>query len=92
MDSFDDTGVMALICHHDIPLFFANIDSPSEQQKYSVALLQHLFSLLPPEANVVTLYDVGCVLARSLLKVFSSALIYILVLIEVSMTSFLKLF
>ncbi|KAG1748024.1 hypothetical protein EDD22DRAFT_981887 [Suillus occidentalis] len=34
MDRFDDTGIMALICHHDIPLFFANIDSPGEQQKY----------------------------------------------------------
>ncbi|KAG1722589.1 uncharacterized protein EDB91DRAFT_1255981 [Suillus paluster] len=33
MDSFDDTGVMALICRHDIPLFFANIDTPGEQQK-----------------------------------------------------------
>jgi len=32
MDSFDDTGVMALICWHDIPLFFANIDLPSKQQ------------------------------------------------------------
>jgi len=69
MDSFDDTGVMALICRHDIPLFFANIDSPGEQQKYSIALLQHLFSLLPTKATVVALYDVGCVLARSLLKV-----------------------
>ncbi|KAG1856839.1 hypothetical protein C8R48DRAFT_607854, partial [Suillus tomentosus] len=68
MDNFDDTGIMALICRHDIPLFFANIDSPGEQQKYSVALLQHLFSLLPPEATVVALYDVGCVLARSLAK------------------------
>ncbi|KAG1789412.1 uncharacterized protein HD556DRAFT_1243917, partial [Suillus plorans] len=68
MDSFDDTGVMALICCHDIPLFFANIDSPGEQQKYSVALLQHLFSLLPLQATVVALYDVGCVLARSLSK------------------------
>ncbi|KAI9464332.1 hypothetical protein HD554DRAFT_2206255 [Boletus coccyginus] len=28
MDNFDDTGVMVLICRHDIPLFFANIDSP----------------------------------------------------------------
>ncbi|KAG1811363.1 uncharacterized protein BJ212DRAFT_1448371 [Suillus subaureus] len=62
MDSFDDMGVMALICHHNIPLFFANIDSPSEQQKYSVALLQHLFSLLPPQATIVALYNVGCVL------------------------------
>lgn len=69
MDNFDDTGIMALICRHDIPLFFANIDSPGEQQKYSVALLQHLFSLLPHQATVVALYDVGCVLARSLAKV-----------------------
>lgn len=69
MDSFDDTGIMALICRHDIPLFFANIDSPGEQQKYSVALIEHLFSLLPPQATVVTLYDVGCVLARSIAKV-----------------------
>ena len=66
MDTFDDTGVMALICHHDIPLFFANIDSPSEQQKYTVALLAHLFTLLPLHATVVGLYDVGCVLNRSI--------------------------
>ena len=66
MDSFDDTGVMALICHHDIPLFFANIDSPGEQQKYAMALLTHLFALLPLQATVVGLYDVGCVLDRSI--------------------------
>jgi len=66
MDNFDDTGLMALICRHDIPLFFANIDTPGEQQKYSVALIRHLFSLLPSQATVVVLYDVGCVLARSL--------------------------
>ncbi|KAI6026008.1 hypothetical protein EDC04DRAFT_2930447 [Pisolithus marmoratus] len=65
-DGFDDTGLMALICRHDIPLFFANIDTPGEQQKYSVTLIDHLFSLLPPQANIVVLYDVGCVLARSL--------------------------
>ncbi|KAG1879878.1 hypothetical protein F4604DRAFT_1923085 [Suillus subluteus] len=66
MESFDDTGIMALICRHDIPLFFANIDSPGEQQKYVVSLIEHLFSLIPQEATVVTLYDVGCVLSRSL--------------------------
>ncbi|KAG2113977.1 hypothetical protein DEU56DRAFT_874329 [Suillus clintonianus] len=66
MESFDDTGLMALICRHDIPLFFTNIDTPGEQQKYSVALLEHLFSLLPTQATVIALYDVGCVLARSL--------------------------
>jgi hypothetical protein len=74
MESFDDTGVMALICRHDIPLFFANIDSPGEQQKYAVALIEHLFSLLPQEATVITLYDVGCVLSRSLSQVSASSI------------------
>ncbi|KAG6371481.1 hypothetical protein JVT61DRAFT_9515 [Boletus reticuloceps] len=66
MDSFNDTGIMALICRHDILLFFANIDSPGEQQKYSLALIAHLFSLLPQNATVVVLYDVGCTLDRTL--------------------------
>ena len=69
MDNFDDTRLMALICRHDIPLFFANIDTPGEQQKYSVTLIHHLFLLLPFQATVVVLYNVGCVLARSLSRV-----------------------
>ncbi|EIW84350.1 hypothetical protein CONPUDRAFT_50174 [Coniophora puteana RWD-64-598 SS2] len=68
MDTFDDTGLMALICRHDIPLFVANIDTPGEQQKYAIALIQYLFSLLPSSATVVVLYDVGCVLWRTLLQ------------------------
>ena len=69
MDNFDDSGVMVLICCHDILLFLANIDTPGEQQKYGVALISHLFSLLPYQANIVVLYDVGCVLARLLSQV-----------------------
>jgi hypothetical protein len=66
MDKFDDTGVMALVCRHDIPLFFTNIDTPGEQQKYSVALLKHFFTHIPKNATVACLYDIGCVLDRSL--------------------------
>lgn len=77
MENFDDTGLMVIICRHDIPLFFANIDSPEEQQKYSIALLAHLFSLLPPEATVVGLYDVGCVLDRSISLVSTFDLVLI---------------
>jgi hypothetical protein len=62
---------MSLVCRHDIPLFFANIDTPGEQQKYAVALLEHLVSLLPQEATIDILYDVGCVLDRSLKRVCS---------------------
>nr|VWO93910.1 Plasma membrane ATPase (EC [Ganoderma boninense] len=63
---FDDTGLMALVCRHDIVLFLANVDTPGEQQKYGVALIAHLFSHLPERATVVVYYDIGCVLDRSL--------------------------
>ncbi|KAJ7572543.1 hypothetical protein C8J56DRAFT_1008826 [Mycena floridula] len=65
---FDDTGLMALVCRHDIPLFFANIDTPGEQQKYSLALVEYLFNLLPLSATVVVCYDIACVLDRSICK------------------------
>ncbi|TDL19236.1 hypothetical protein BD410DRAFT_900284 [Rickenella mellea] len=63
---FDDTGLMAAVCRHDIPLFFANIDSPGEQQKYAIALIEKFFKLIPEFATVLVLYDIGCVLDRSL--------------------------
>jgi hypothetical protein len=69
MDKYDDTGTMALVCRHDIPLFLANIDTPGEQQKYAVALIEKLYSLLPENATVTVFYDVGCVLEQTLQKV-----------------------
>ncbi|KAI0259143.1 hypothetical protein BC834DRAFT_926329 [Gloeopeniophorella convolvens] len=64
--AFDDTGLCALVCRHDIPIFLANVDTPGEQQKYALALIEHLFQLLPQQATVVVLYDIGCVVDRSL--------------------------
>ncbi|KAI0628535.1 hypothetical protein C8Q77DRAFT_1067668 [Trametes polyzona] len=63
---FDDTGLMALVCRHDIVLFLANIDSPGEQQKYAIALLERLFEEIPDTATVAAFYDIGCVLDRSI--------------------------
>jgi hypothetical protein len=74
MDHYDDGGVMALVCRHDVPLFLANIDTPGEQQKYAVSLIEHLFTHLPPTATVTVLYDVGCVLDRSLNLVSTQSL------------------
>ena len=65
-DQFDDYGVMSIVCRHDVPLFFANIDTPGEQQKYMIALLEHIMTMLPSQATVVVLYDIGCVVDRSL--------------------------
>ncbi|KAL0062018.1 hypothetical protein AAF712_011096 [Marasmius tenuissimus] len=63
---FDENGMMALVCRHDIPLLTASIDTPGEQQKYAVALLEDFFHQIPEQALVVALYDIGCVLDRSL--------------------------
>ncbi|KAJ8094200.1 hypothetical protein PM082_023409 [Marasmius tenuissimus] len=63
---FDENGMMALVCRHDIPLLAASIDTPGEQQKYAVALLEDFFQQIPTQASVAVLYDVGCVLDRSL--------------------------
>ncbi|KJA14936.1 hypothetical protein HYPSUDRAFT_412056 [Hypholoma sublateritium FD-334 SS-4] len=62
---YDDMGWMSLVCRHDIPLFFANIDTPGEQQKYAIALILWFFSRIPQNATVTVLYDIGCVLDRS---------------------------
>ena len=63
---YDDTGLCALVCRHDIPLFVANVDTPGEQQKYAISLIEYLFRFLPPTSTVEVLYDIGCVLERSL--------------------------
>ena len=66
---FDNTGLMALVCRHDIVIFLANVDTPGEQQKFGVSLIEHLFSHLPKEATLVVYYDIGCVLDRSLRRI-----------------------
>lgn len=63
---YDDTGTMALVCRHDIPILLANIDTPGEQQKYAASILKQLFSMLPEAATVAVFYDIGCVFDRSL--------------------------
>ncbi|KAK1233976.1 hypothetical protein PQX77_002834 [Marasmius sp. AFHP31] len=65
-DAFDENSVMALVCRHNIPLFLASIDTPGEQQKYAVALFEAFFAMLPESATVAGLYDIACVLDRSL--------------------------
>ena len=68
-DLFNDKGMGALVCHHDIPLCFVSINTLGEQQKYVVALIDHLFSMLSSNAMVVILYDISCVLDHSIHKV-----------------------
>ncbi|KAJ7275583.1 hypothetical protein B0H12DRAFT_1228041 [Mycena haematopus] len=46
-------------------LFLANIYTPGEQQRYIIALLEELQSLLPPQATILQAYDIGCVVDHS---------------------------
>lgn len=63
---FDDTGLMALLCRHDRPLFIASMWTAGEKQFYALALIDALLSHLPPTWNVGLLYDISCQLHRTL--------------------------
>ena len=76
--SFEDTGLMALLCRHDQVLFLANMKSVGEKQYYVFALLKALFDGLPGDWTVGVLYDIGCQTNRSCEKVcYSTAQSYI---------------
>ncbi|KAJ7764550.1 hypothetical protein DFH07DRAFT_770409 [Mycena maculata] len=47
-------------------IFLCNVTTPGEQQCFIVAMLEEVFSLLPPSATVLQAYDVGCVTDHSL--------------------------
>ncbi|KAK7007314.1 hypothetical protein R3P38DRAFT_2553906 [Favolaschia claudopus] len=65
---YRDTGLMALVCRHDRPLFVVNMHSAGEKQFYVVALLETLFQHLPADIRVGVLYDVVCTFERSCWK------------------------
>ena len=62
-------GLMGAVCQHDIPLFLCDIRSAGKGQKYPIALIVALSRQLPPNATIGLLYDIGCVLDRSIAKV-----------------------
>jgi hypothetical protein len=66
---FEDTGLMALVCRHDRPLFLVNIKDAGERQYNAIALVKRLFKELPPKWRVGLLYDIGCQIHRSIVKV-----------------------
>ena len=68
-DMFASKGVMAMVCRHDIPLFLCDITTPGEQRHYAIALIQKLASMLPEHASISCLYDIACLLDRSISKV-----------------------
>lgn len=61
----DDTGLMALVCRHDIVLWLVNMRSAGEKQHYVIVLVETLFQHLPKWFTIGLLYDIGCQLERS---------------------------
>ncbi|KAJ7061307.1 hypothetical protein C8F01DRAFT_987598 [Mycena amicta] len=62
---FAQTGLMGLVCRHDIVLFFVNMESAGEKQYYVFLLLEELFQHLPKKIKVGALYDIACQTHRS---------------------------
>ncbi|KAJ7121193.1 hypothetical protein C8R44DRAFT_831780 [Mycena epipterygia] len=65
---FEDTAIMALLCHHDRVLWLVNMHSAGEIQFNVFVLVELLYQHLPPDIIVGLLYDVACALARSCRK------------------------
>jgi hypothetical protein len=65
---FSDTGLMAILCRHDRPLWLANMTSAGEKQFYALALIKKLFENIPLTVTVGLLYDIACQLHRSFIK------------------------
>ena len=63
---YDASGIFVMTCCHSQVLFLCNIDTPGEQQHYIVVLVEHVASLLPPQATILQAYDIGCVTDHSL--------------------------
>ncbi|KAJ7722723.1 hypothetical protein DFH07DRAFT_971788 [Mycena maculata] len=63
---YDASGIFVMTCRHGQVIFLCNVTTPGEQQCFIVAMLEEVFSLLPPSATVLQAYDVGCVTDHSL--------------------------
>lgn len=66
---FSDTGLVACVCRHDRVLWLVNMTTAGEKQYYAISLLEALFQELPTWWSMGVLYDIGCQLHRSVMKV-----------------------
>ncbi|KAG6913003.1 hypothetical protein DXG01_010478, partial [Tephrocybe rancida] len=78
---FDDTALMALLCHHDIVLFLANMRSAGKKQHYVISLIETLFQHLPLKCRLGILYDIGCQVECSCVNIINGSILLIAKLI-----------
>ena len=70
--AFSDTGLRALVCHHDRVISMVNLHDAGEKQYTALAMIRQLCVELPDVWNVGILYDIGCQLHKSITKVCST--------------------
>ncbi|KAF9509326.1 hypothetical protein BS47DRAFT_1373527 [Hydnum rufescens UP504] len=59
---------MAILCCHDIVLFWANMWTAGEKQFFALALLAAIMAELPSDWTLGFLYDIACQMHQSLIK------------------------
>ncbi|KAF9503994.1 hypothetical protein BS47DRAFT_1308979 [Hydnum rufescens UP504] len=65
---FSNMGIMAMLCCHDMVLFWANMWTASKKQFFTLALLATLMVELPSDWTIGFLYDIACQMHQSLIK------------------------
>ncbi|KAF9509132.1 hypothetical protein BS47DRAFT_1373558 [Hydnum rufescens UP504] len=61
---FSDTSMMAMLCRHNIVLYWANMWTAGEKQFFALALLAALMAELLVDWTVGFLYDIACQMHR----------------------------
>lgn len=67
--AYAEKGIMAMVCVHDIPIFLTDIETFGEPRYLAVALLRKLNGMVPPQATIGVMYDIGDQLDRTIEKV-----------------------
>jgi len=60
LKSFDETGLMGMVCRHGCPLRYLNIYT-GERARHGIALLQSLVKDLPSGTKIRCCYDISCI-------------------------------
>ena len=65
-ETFDDNGLMALVCRHDIVIYMCNIVTAGEQSVHPIALYIWFRLHMPVQLMMSTWYDINCQTAHTL--------------------------
>ncbi|KAH9817036.1 hypothetical protein DFH28DRAFT_855953, partial [Melampsora americana] len=69
----DETGLIGMACRHDHVLSFVNVVQSGERQYYVLSMIDKLLQEIAEPGSrkkrLGVLYDIGCTLEKSIIKV-----------------------